>query len=179
MTSKLPIIVLSSPRTGSTIFAKNLSNEFNAKFFNEPSQQSNKQLHNFIRYSELSDQYVLKEHALNFIKFYGKDFISEKHTVIKIIRKNFVEQVLSIYVANIRKKFYYDSKDFTPDTMPLDINVLVEQKEGIKRYNESLDSFFAHKTVVYEDCSFEEKDIFPTVKPLNYDELYEWIRRNV
>lgn len=171
------IVILSSPRTGSTALSLVLEKEFKYKFFNEPSFDK-KVLNDFLRYSELGNKFILKEHAFKFIKNYSSDFTTDNF-VIRIGRKNVFEQILSNYIALIRKKFIYE-RQVNPDIIPLNKEHLLRNVEYIEKYNRELENFKGKVDLdlIYEDFIRSPLDIetIPTPKPNNNEELCFWAK---
>jgi len=179
---KLPnnksILILSSPRTGSTLLGQFLSNQLGYKFFNEPSLNQ-KNLNDFFIYKDLNNFFVLKEHYRSFVRHYNKNFINDNIFVIRIRRKNIVEQVISNYIAVSRKKFVY-LNDIEPDVISLNDNYLLENFNYIGKQNKDLDNipFVINCDIFYEDLNIDEGfDTIPTPKPKNYDELKNWAHK--
>lgn len=167
------IVILSSPRTGSTLLAKCLEKKLGYKFFNEPVQD-NKTLNEFLRWAQLKQKFILKEHTSLFIKSYPKQVLEDAF-VIRITRNNILEQTLSNYVALLRNQFIYTNN--VEDNIPFDEVRLIENYEYIKNHNHVTknNNFKIDLDMVYESLEIDEEiDTIPTPKPLNYIELKIW-----
>lgn len=171
----VPVLILSSPRTGSTVLANFISDNTHRRFFNEPAQ-STKSLHMFLLHDENHKDYVLKEHTLLFLKRYPEKFINQSLYKIRIRRKNIFEQVLSNYIAVNRKQFIFHKGTELTDVIKLDENYLCESLEFIKNYNRETDLFRydIDLDLYYEDLNITESETIPTPRPLNYEELNKW-----
>lgn len=171
----LPVLILSSPRTGSTVLANFISEKTNRRFFNEPARIK-KNLHMFMIYDEHHKDYVLKEHTLLFLNKYPSTFIDQPLYKIRIRRRNIFEQVLSNYIAVNRKQFIFHKGTELTDTIKLDESHLCESLEFIKNYNRETDflRYDIDLDIYYEDLNITESKTIPTPKPLNYEELNKW-----
>lgn len=174
-----PVILLSSPRTGSTVLSKDIASELKYKLFNEVSLDT-KALHDFFRYDLINKNYVLKEHGLLYKKHYPESFIMQDAYVIRLRRRNVLEQIMSSYIAINRKTFFYSITDEVDEMIVLDEERLLDTMEFILRYNRECNSY-SHKIdcdVYYEDFNFDNKHgTVSTPKPKNNDEFIEWVNK--
>lgn len=174
--NNLPVLVLSSPRTGSTLLANYISKKLNYSCFIEPAQDK-KLLHKFLLFAEHNNEYVLKEHALNFLRKYSAETINKKYFTVRIKRRDFISQTLSNYIARHRKKFLYiEGETFVPDTIKLNDEYLLEHFNGLQKYNETLENIKnVDIDLVYEELDITKESIYmPTPEPINIIELKEW-----
>lgn len=175
--SNIPVIIISSPRTGSTILGDYIADKTCRRFFNEPGQGITT-LHKFLLHDSLHKNYILKEHATVYLKRYSQEFMEQPSYTIRIRRRNIIDQTLSNYIAVNRKKFLFEKGQQFSDTIKLDDSYLEENLEYIKKFNRETDSF-KYKIdldLFYEDLDLNvyESDLIPTPKPINNDELTEW-----
>lgn len=172
----LPILIVSSPRTGSTILAQYISKILNYKLFIEPSI-TEKDLHRFLMFSDFNKNYVLKEHASVYSLKYDSVFKQQLFFKIRIRRKNIFNQILSTYIAASRKKFFYDKdKTFIQDKIKLNEEFLLETVLYIKNCNKVLDAFSERidMDLYYEDLDIPIIHGTPTPKPVNNEEFVNW-----
>jgi len=169
-----PILILSSPRTGSTMLADSIAEKTGRRFFNEPAQKTIT-FHKFLIYDNRQKNYVLKEHTLTFLQKYT-DYINQPLYKIRIRRRNLIDQVISNYIAVNRKQWLFNEGETITDTIKLDKGYLNDSLEFIKRFNKETD-LFEHKIdldLYYEDLNIPNSTTIPTPKPLNHKELTEW-----
>lgn len=177
--STLPIVIISSPRTGSTALAMALHKKLGGELFSEPSTDD-KKLNNFLRYSSLKKDFILKEHAHAFVKKYS-NFDLTGCTTIRIQRRDIVAQAISSYISNKRKKWFYTDGDdhYQDEEMVYDETFLKQCFDQTKDNNRVSENFKGKIDfdLFYEDISTE---LFPnqkTVLPKNYNELLYWAKR--
>jgi LPS sulfotransferase NodH len=174
--NSLPIVIISSPRTGSTALAMTLQNKLGGVLFNEPGNENIK-LNDFLRYASLKKDFILKEHAENYLKKYS-NFDLNKCTVIRIKRKDLVSQVVSSYISNKRNKWFYTDKDahYQDEEMIYDETFLKECFNHIKNQNKICENFKGKIDVdlFYEDILSELLDNQKTILPKNYTEIVKW-----
>ena len=126
----LPIIIISSFRTGSTLLAKQLEKEFISRgetpvLFHEPGLASNngtpKSLINFTEYVKNGNRdYILKVHGHDLIapSFKNNQWVNKypddlknirdnAKFLIRIRRNNVIEQCASAYLTSVRQKWHY------------------------------------------------------------------------
>lgn len=170
------IVILSSPRTGSTVLGQCVEKIVQHKFFNEPSIDP-KTLNKFYNWKNLNKKFILKEHARFFLTHYT-DEILENTFVIRLQRKNVFEQVLSNYVALLRKQFVYTTQ-IAPDLIVKDEKRLLENLDYIQSHNKITLNL---KCSIDLDLSYEDLNLtdsyetLPTPKPINNEELINWAK---
>jgi hypothetical protein len=166
------ILILSSPRTGSTWLLNNLHKKYNYKVFNEPSLDKYR-LNEFFCWYELGQKFLLKEHTKIFLSQYPKSILENTFT-IRISRSNIVGQVLSNYIALANKSF--SNTNAIQQDIIMDRQKLKENYNYIQHHNfltKNLD-FHVDMDLLYEELEFENDGSKPSVKPKNYDELKIW-----
>jgi hypothetical protein len=176
--TKLPLVIISSPRTGSNGLAMLLQEKLQGNLFIEPGTDA-KKLSDFLRYASLNKNFILKEHAEVLLSRY-KNFNIDDCCVVSITRKNIVEQVLSSYIAVKRKKWFYDPSetDYQNDTIDMDDNHLKQTIEFVNKHNLSIEKFKDKIDfhIVYEDIVDKLNIGIKTIQPKNYDELLIWAK---
>jgi hypothetical protein len=182
--NKLPIIILSSKRTGSTAiydeicsYVKDKRND--VQNFSEPSENG--------RMSDLADAitqgfpFIMKVHCYDLVTVYPKQIIEfvNKCFLIRIRRKNLVNQIASHYVASQRNKWKYGPTEdnFEEVLSIIDFARINRSIKFILAYNHSLDNYTANISLdlYYEDLIFHNSNSLLTPKPSNYDVLKQTI----
>jgi hypothetical protein len=178
------ILLVSSPRTGSTAYGSMLGKKYNINFYSEPFMIES-QFNLDSKILEEKIPYIIKLHARDFEKHRKVNFIElDNFYTIRIRRKNLVDQVASMYVAEIRNKWHYNSeseiKKFIGQVVPLNYQMISRMTRITQMSNLILDhfdkiyNFRFDEEVYYEDLTFIET--LKTVPPVNYEELKDLIR---
>jgi len=183
--TRLPVVILSSNRTGSTALAyevvhklKDTTNDL--KLFNEPGIVNN--VSEVVTAIDNNEPYVLKVHAGDLHKYPNKikDIIS-KHDcfLIRMRRKDVIAQLVSQYIGLQRDKWNYTNeayyKNNVQDIDPGSVVQILSIFNHILSYNKSLDEYSANfdLDLYYEDLEFINNHYVKTPKPNNYNSLYE------
>lgn len=170
---KFPIIILSSPRTGSTSLGDFLSKKYNIVYYCEPNG-------NFL---PIKEEYILKFHARD-LKKYPSQIISKIFKndcfLIRIRRRNLVSQIASNYVSLKRGRWNYKSDTvLEPESMEIDNDLVDISIKTVKIYNQHLETLIVNydMDLYYEDIilDIQATDYVITPKPLFYDELKDII----
>jgi len=191
---KFPTLIISSPRTGSTILGDYISQIYShVKFFSEPHLNKNHYVE-FLEYSKNSKDFILKIHAMD-LHHYNinlKDFY-----LIRLRRREIVNQIASLYLAQIRNKFggynpdCLDYKQYTELAVRYDFKLLDRIINRTLKSNGHLNRFDHDSKVLldldlwYEDFNFDlnkvnfdvndllnrKYRVFKTPLPTNYDML--------
>ena len=188
--TKRPIFILSAPRTGSTIlgkYIKDICKDPKMNYFNEPESLAKNRLSNLQRYSSKRKNYVVKTHLNNLHKYpqHLVDFFTTDESVfrIRIRRRNFIEQVASLYISIKRnKKWHYNIKiepEFVPDIIDIDKNMLEQQIRYLYKCNQALSNSKLHfdLDLYYEDLPvIDNLNLYRTPKPTNYQVLLDTVK---
>lgn len=182
---KFPIIILASPRTGSTALGEHLSKLYpNLTYFLEPNFDKTHMELFMNRFKSNSDDYILKllGSSLNLYpsEVIAKIFSNEVFR-IKIARKNIIEQVASHYVAAKRDIWDYRLIDntyenFTANNIEINFEKVRYSIESIKYENNIISKIPADLTCFYEDFIQFNSPTEKTPKPINYNELLDVIK---
>lgn len=205
---KMPIVIISPPRSGSNALAYYLKDKHkDCRVFSEPDQSHDK----FKDFKYYYNYFNLKCRSKNFnviLKIMSSTVFSEynfidwnKFTKIKLHRQNIVSQCTSFYIATVNKTFAYlnKSSDQISSQIPftsLDLNSKLSKKTDI-----NLDLInVCIKTILEENdchnrlslkCNIELKyeEIFNEIKNQsataltpkieNYDEIYQIISKKI
>jgi len=186
---KFPIIILSSPRTGSTLLAKVLSKQYpDLVLFLEPDEKNT--IDSFTEYSRTNRTYILKTHAKQLTKFPAhliKTIFTKDAFLIRVRRKNVLDQIVSNYIELHRNVWTYDLESvskFNNEQMSIDIDTIKIAIEAIKNYNKSIDTLQINYDLdlYYEDLIKDlgnEMVTIVTPKPLNHTEIYQTIEKQL
>lgn len=181
--NKFPIIIVSSPRTGSTILAEYLAKRYNLKLFSEPD--ANKSITDeFYSYIQNKNKnFVLKFHARNFNFFQDLDIFANSY-LISIQRKNLVEQIASHYTALSRQIWIYNKENkIINSSIPINFFEVMNNSEVIMSANKALAELSLNfdAKLFYENLDLSEysqkSDFVPTPKPDNYEYLLAKIKK--
>lgn len=174
--SDLSVVILSSPRTGSTLLANYLSEKLNYALFNEPGKNQSER-HSFLQHRNKNNKFILKEHTLNIKHFYSEDLFSKPIFKIRLHRKNVYDQILSSYVASVHGRWiFFNHRRYESFDIKFDKTFLLETCERIKQFNLATRNFkTADLDLYYENLiNTPSKHTVPTPRPLNYLEFKEW-----
>ena len=193
--NKFPIIILSSPRTGSTVLAEALSKKFpTLQLFSEPDSYRKKSgardsMEGFTTYSNSSSQYIVKFHLANLNKYptnFIDKIINHDAFLIKTTRRNVMDQMVSTYIEMVRTLWYYDAiavEKYKNETIPIKTDVITQAvkliKESNQYFNETQINYDLE--IYYEDFIKNINDIYKTrsniaPKPINHNEIYQLIK---
>jgi len=186
--TRFPVIILSSPRTGSTILAYDIQEELNKQgksfqVFNEPITGS--QHDSFLSYK--NKDYILKIHAHDLIKYptHIIDMIKERSCfLIRIRRRNIEDQILSWYIARQTRGFgYYNPYGIeqhlldSNKTLIVSPDEIIENVRSIKKFNNELNEIDVKfdLDLFYEDLNFKSTHMIKAPKPINHLKIREVI----
>jgi hypothetical protein len=170
-----------------------LSKQFpKLKVFSEPYSPRDKagakdSMENFVKYSSSNNQYIVKCH-INHLNRYPPHFIKQitdnEGFLIKIRRKNVLDQIVSYYVELIRWQWYYDAistQQYKEQIIPIKSDTIAMAIKFIITYNQQPE--WSHikydLEIYYEDFVKEIPNnlrIVSTPRPLNYAEIYQTIK---
>ena len=182
--TKRPILILATPRTGSTalgVLIKTQCNDMTIPYFIEPDYDGLEKIQTFIDFSKTSKNFIVKIQALNLHR-YGEEistYLLKSDDVyrIRITRRNLVDQIASFYIAMFRNKewhFRAANNRAINDVIPIDINKLILRTKQIAEYNDCLnkiDTVFDSE-LVYEDLpNMDDTGLYRTPLPLNQVEI--------
>ena len=182
--SRLPVIILSSKRTGSTFLTYQvcelLKNDYNNLHeFIEPGIS---QIEKLLEVIDNQENYVLKVHAYDLITVYPPKIknIIDTHNcfLIRIRRRNTIDQIASHYIASERNIWGYNNDTLYDKTVKkIDINRIKRSIRFISTYNQIIDNFPVpfDLDLYYEDLPIIDGKSIKTPNPENYDEIWKII----
>lgn len=188
-TNKRPILILSTPRTGSTVlseYVKKCCNDPSIRIFDEPENPTpSPRLDNFLKFYPTSENFILKTHLLN-IHNYPSDistFLTTSDSVfkIRIQRKDVIKQIASFYIATMRGRWHFRSENASTiiNTVPIDIQLLSGHVQYITKANKVIQESTIRfdLDLIYEDLpKMDNLTYYVNPKPTNYQEILDAIK---
>lgn len=185
--TKFPVLILSTPRTGSTALGSYILNTFNLKYyFCEPDTAYNEvDKHNFFRNFFKSNAFKKKNYVIKFHLSKYKDepndvykYLLESNDVfkIRIKRRNIIKQIASFYISLDQDKWSYKEDDDLSKEYKIAINKrkikdvsehVLKEIKGITETDIKIDL-----DLYYEDLPVMTGiPFYKTPQPSNYQEL--------
>jgi hypothetical protein len=173
-----PVIILSSPRTGSSALAIGIFNQLknthdNIQLFNEPFHHD--QFPELTSAINNNTDYVLKVHIKDLLKHhYPKQLLNiiSNHQcfLIRIRRRNVVAQITSKYIADLRDVWGYPTAIKYEAVTEINIKKIIGFISDILDYNKTLDNYPVpfDLDLYYEDLKFSDTGVIRTPQPENY-----------
>lgn len=197
--NKLPILILSTPRTGSTALLKYIQKQcsVDTEIFMEPTTgnwqpdstdwQTGEEMDRFVKIASNTSNFIVKDHIHTFYKHslqHQHLLLSTATFKIRLQRRNFAEQVASRYIVWCRKEWHYtvDKVDKTIYNVPIRSDVIWQIAITLRKINQQLEhtNIQFDLDLFYEDlCSLFDLDstgFLETPKPANYEDLVNYIR---
>lgn len=174
-TLQLPLMIVSSPRTGSTALATTIANERGLQLFVEPSRT----LRSFQDFQSIENtSWVAKELVKDYCSNYNPE--NKNFSLIRLRRRNQVQQIVSMYISTHRDKWSYIRENldqYNKEIIPLNNSVLQTQIEFTIRQNTMCDELEnVDYDLYYEDIvTLFNTGMSPTPYPANYKDLYQWV----
>ena len=184
--SRLPVVILSSKRTGSTFLTYHISELLkndcnNLHEFIEPGVSN--QMEKLLEVIDNQENYVLKVHAYDLITAYPPKIknIIDTHNcfLIRIRRRNIIDQIASHYIASERKIWGYNKDTQYDNTVKkIDINRIKRSMGFISTYNQAINNFPVpfDLDLYYEDLPIIDGKSIKTPNPENYDKIWKMIK---
>lgn len=185
MNNKLPLVILSSPRTGSSMILNYLGNLHNIpQHFNEPD--GNNQMQEFENYAQINNNYAVKIHARHLFKFYQPWVIDQLLNSpdayrVRIRRKNIIDQIASFYVAKLTNTWSYAVDKTNSSDVPIDIIRIKNAVDIIARFNEDLNTINTtfDLDIFYEDLPPMVDNYYKkTPRPTNYELVISTVKEH-
>ena len=182
--NKTPIVIISSPRTGSTALGSYLSKVFpNIKYFPEPDFTDKLDLIEFEKHFLLGNDFILKAHAFNFPN-YNPEIVklvcyTDLTYKIRIRRKDIAKQIASLYIAQERgEKYHFKYPSDLNDTISIDKIKILKCIDYIVNKNKILENSDIQfdLDLFYEDIDIPDNNYYIVPKPTNYNNLYEIVK---
>jgi LPS sulfotransferase NodH len=181
--NKLPILIVASPRTGSTILGEYIANTYNILYYNEPDISPEK-LKKFVENFMLGNNFVLKIMANMLVNNQYPKHIIEKMLgnecfKIKITRKDIIEQIASFYTCRNRKTWTYNEtnyNDWVDTYIDIDYSEIKHSIKWIIYQNKFLENLKVDVSLSYEDLPIIKNEYKKTPRPKNYADLMNKIQ---
>lgn len=190
---KLPIVIISSIRTGSTGLLFELEKIFLEKgvsplVLNEPIVYNNKSdsVIPFLK-SINNNQFILKVHAYD-LQYYPKYFIKKlennSYYIIRLRRKSIIDQCLSLYISLYTKIWINTTetnKQLENTTIEISEQLLHKTVEDVKKFNKAIDNC-AYKfslDLIYEDLELTKTFTVKRKTSITYEELRSRISKMI
>jgi len=186
MISKRPILIVASPRSGSSPYCYYLGKKYGLSIWAEPTHQKNfpNAFLEFEKYVQGNNDYVLKiiSYQIENNPLYQQLLDSDCYK-IKLTRENKVDQIVSEYIGKMTG-IYNSTDKFARGieyTVPIDINHINDSILYIKKTDNILNSL---NVKFDEELTYEEllktidlnlSNILKIIPPTNYLELKEII----
>jgi len=187
--TKTPILILATPRTGSTVLGAYIKSlcEKDIPYFQEPDYSGQEKINEFKEYFDQSKDFILKCHFI-YLHRYGIDvpkYLLDNAYKIRIRRKDFVKQVASFCIADARNNrwhFQHEEQLNFVDTVPINTNKIKQHIAFLKYANYKLDHapVSVDLDLFYEDLpAISNAGYYIAPKPSNYEELLATIKELV
>ena len=182
--TKSPIVILSSPRVGSTLLVDSIErlSGFTLRKYAEP--YINNQMNELMQAHDKKYRYILKVHAYDLIKDYPasiKKMINNNDCyLIRIRRKNLIAQLTSEYISQKRKKWSYQKQDIISNNdIEIDNELIQKSLRIILTSNHIIDTYPVNFNLdlFYEDLDIDLPVSIPTPQPKNYDLIYQEFKK--
>jgi hypothetical protein len=182
------------------LLAEILSKKFpELELFIEPDSYINQMtkkdsMDNFINYSKISNQYIVKCHLKYLIKYPTniiKKVINNDLFLIRIKRRNVLDQMVSMYIELIRKKWSYDAdmaESYKDKIVPIEVDIIAKAVRQINEFNNPLKGLNINYDleIYYEDLitNIDINDVYKTnsnitPKPINHTKIYQLIQKEL
>lgn len=182
--TKFPILIISTPRSGSTVLAATIGEKYGLRVFLEPHISSYDE---FVEYAKDNKDYVVKIHSRDIGKYSKsilQELFSDSSFKINIERRDRDRQIASAIIAHTRDVWAYTKNShieinnrihFTENFIDLNINYFK------KCYKATDDLHLNFDLVInYEDLGhITQSNYIKTPQPHNYEELLFAIRKKI
>lgn len=183
--NKFPILILSTPRTGSSAFGSYIQDcHNNLTYFNEPDFFGQERMIRFENIINQTTNYILKTHIFSINNYRNSNFLCYSNDVyrIRIRRKDFLNQVVSFYIAKKRNEWLFRSEAEINanknDVIPIDMDYAKASIRFLKNANDLLENTDIRfdLDIFYEDLMLDNTRYYPTPQPVNYEELTRFFK---
>jgi len=178
--TKFPIIIIATPRTGSTAFTDHLAAKYpKLKVWKEPDNIP-EELSDFLNYAKNNNDFILKVLINSLVRYpiwFKIKIYTNAYHLIKLKRKSLVEQVASHYVATNRNIWCYHKENFDKwqskiqGPINIDESAIKKTIKSVKSYINYINPLVCDNTFFYEDMTDLNSQEIKTPKPANYIDL--------
>jgi hypothetical protein len=190
--TKTPVVIFSTPRTGSTVltaYIKKISNDPTIKAFSEPDYPSGNRMEEFLEVYNSNQKFVLKTHLVHIHRYDPKiaEFLTTSDSIfrIRIQRKDLIKQIASFYIAISRNNYWHHrTNDSTKlvDTIEINKSLLAKHISYILRSNKIIkeSNIKFDLDLYYEDLpKMDNLTFYVNPKPTNYQEILDVVSEMV
>jgi hypothetical protein len=168
--TKWPIVIIASPRTGSTAMANHIHSWYpDTTLFMEPNFD-NYAMAQYLKYHPVNSRYILKLLGSS-IPLYPRTILDHGTYKIKVIRRDYASQIASHYLARTRNIWTYTDTTAQLDPVAIDHDSIKQSIIMVRYDRDIVDRIAADCTLVYEDFVQFNSPTHKTPRPANYSEL--------
>lgn len=183
--SKWPVIILANYRTGSSALTYKIAQDNKTTAFVEPGISEERE-NKFISYFSKSIYYVIKfmPDQIENNKYYQLLLSNPSCYLIKLKRKNKIQQIASYYIAKKTQKWYALTTDNEDRLLvSIDLNELNSAIEYILKIDKMLDEYKNYDLELnYEDFGYLDNlplNLKLSSRPANYQRLLDVIKKKI
>ena len=166
MIQKFPILIVATPRTGSTSLLHHISSKYNIyNIFNEPNIQTTHWISVLTSFMNRKIPFVVKLMS----KHVPMVENIENYYIIKLSRKNHIEQCVSMYIARKLNIWERTSEEKNEFYIEIDTELIIDSIREIKIAKKDFDNLpiNADLSLFYEDLEFSGSNIIKNPLPSN------------
>lgn len=171
--NKYPITIISTSRSGSTALAHLIANSHNLICYKHP-KYINFDQSDFLEFIKTNNNWLLKIHADELILYYSSWLQFIKNTfLIRIRRKNTIEQIASHYISSMKNEWYTDKFSDEPYILPIDKKQILNSIRVIQKENNFVEKILLKfdMDLWYEDLNLDKSEFYKTNRPDNYKDI--------
>ena len=180
---KFPVIIVSTPRTGSTALQQVICKHHGLDGFNEAHWEPD-YFKYFLEYQRQNTKFCLKVHSCDLYNFADTInlFGHENIYWISLRRRDIVDQIASFYLARKRDKWFnYGNDEYEDYVIDIDKKDLSDTIFATLKYKNCFNdlNFKFDMDLYYEDLELGDADTILTDYPENYNELKDLITKEL
>ena len=167
------VVVLTTPRTGSTALCRVLSDKCNLEYFSEAFNPICKDSNKFWNYFEKDRKTIVKIFPDQQVNITEDQFnsIIKKSFVIFLDRKDIVSQITSYHILGVTQKAWYTHSETREEYVVNEYNILkslvtlIELKNKAEKYRELADISLSYEDILDDIVNDHIKEY---IRPVNY-----------
>lgn len=175
---RFPVSIISTSRSGSSALCNLVSKKFNLRSYQHPRYNKSLNLSDLIIGLESDSNWVLKIHADELIKYYPVLIPKvEKSFVIRLRRKDTLNQILSHYCAMVTDVWHY-TKPIDTYKVTIDVAQIKKSIFAITYENNFVNDFpyYVDLDLWYEDLDLSDSELVQSPRPENYSQILKLIK---
>jgi hypothetical protein len=175
---KLPIVIVATPRSGSSWLGKRLAKHYNVDWLCEPwnsKENCIKLEQNYIDSTPYVTKFLI--HQLPALEMH-QTILNSDCFKIKLSRNNLIDQVVSLYIARKREIWSQPVKSISEYIVPVDladmsicIAHLIYYTKMLNDCEIKFDLELSYEMLDFEECS--DNTNFKTSQPTNIGDIYK------